>query len=298
MKNSPLLKVGDTVEFIAPASKFNPKYIPTVESLMKNWGLNSKFSCPISPKEWLVAASDEERFNALKSALYNPESKAIWFMWGGYGCSRLIPYLEALSPPKMPKWLMGFSDFTALHLFVNKCWGWPSIHSPAPIQVAKNSVCPVTISLLRELLMGNTPYHLSLTPLNSKGSFSINGSLIGGNLSLILSSLATSWEIETKDKILFIEDYGEAAYRVDRMLQQLKQAGLLKGIKALLIGDFVQKKTLIPDKLTIRLLNEWAKGLDVPVFKIKSGHGIQNYPILLNRGASLTSDPIPQILFE
>jgi muramoyltetrapeptide carboxypeptidase len=283
-----LIYPNDTVEFIAPASKFNPDILPKVSDLMRKWGLKAKISCPMSESELFCTTGEKERFEVLRQALADPEVKAIWVTWGGYGCCHLLPYLDQLPKPPTPKLLMGFSDTTMLHNFVHKKWHWPSLHCSSAHQTALNKISKESIEALKGLIFGE-PYSLALTPMNGHCK-NVTAPVVGGNLSIVASTLGTPWQIETEGRFLFLEETGEAAYRVDRMLHQLLQAGLLNGLSGLIFGEFIQRETQVADRQTIQVLNQWAAKLPIPIFSCKVGHAMDNYPIPLNCDAELCSD--------
>jgi muramoyltetrapeptide carboxypeptidase len=155
-------------------------------------------------------------------AFTNNISKAIWAIRGGYGAAKLIPFLDELSPPKTNKLLLGFSDITALHLFLENKWHHASLHCAVINQLINN---PELLYELKPILFGEEVQIIydQLIPLNDLAKLNeiINATITGGNLSIVQTSIATSWQINTENKIIFLEDVGEEGYRIDRMLNQL-----------------------------------------------------------------------------
>lgn len=273
------LKPGDTIECIAPASKFNPDCLPLIQNLIESWGFKAKISAPFSEEEWLCTHSEKKRFEILQNALLDPSTNAIWGIHGGYGSGQLLPYLDAMTPPPRPKLLLGFSDLTMLHLFVNKKWNWPSLHTPSARGVALEKVSKASIENLRRWLLG-TCDPLEITPLNH-APLPSSATIVGGNLSLVATSLGTPWQIETQNHLLFLEEIGEKAYRIDRMLNQLAQAKLFQNAQGVLLGDFLLRDAK-DDPDIKKLLKKWTEQMECPVFSISAGHGFENLVVPLN----------------
>ncbi|MDF2940553.1 MAG: mccF [Gammaproteobacteria bacterium] len=292
------LQTGDIVEIIAPASKFDPLVLDKIQAFLNQWGLQARFADELMGEDLLFANTDAKRFAGLKKALENPDSKAIWAVRGGYGCARLIPHLDQLKKPSRFKWMMGFSDITALHLYFNQKWQWPTLHCPSANQIAGHLVSEDSIKSTQKLLLGQYhPYTIELEALNelAKTSGEIISTVTGGNLCVLMTSLATNWQIDTQNKILMLEDVNEEPYRIDRMLNQLDQAGLLKGIKALLLGDFTQPDKKRNDSEMQSVLTSWVNRLAVPALSIKVGHSTENLPLPLAVNSCLTLGNSPHI---
>lgn len=275
------LKKNAIIDIIAPARQVTDKSIlEKVNALFANWQLIPRISPNLFGPDLLCANSDEQRFQQLKDAVFSPTSDAIWCLRGGYGCTRLIPSLLTLTAPKKCKLFIGFSDITALHLFLQQKWHWQTVHGPTLNQIT-HSVLPSENSIeLKKIIFGQLPelHYLLSTYQKSTHSFEfIQAPLTGGNLSLIQTSLGTDWQIETQDKILFLEDVNEVAYRIDRMLQQLQQSGILSPIKALLLGDFTFSANPEEEKKIQAVLERFAKEQNFPVLRCPDiGHGKSN----------------------
>lgn len=240
---------------------------------------NPKIPSDLFGPDLLCANSDEERFRQLKAALFNTDSQAIWCLRGGYGCTRLNPYLQKLTAPEKCKLFIGFSDITALHLFLQQKWHWQTLHGPTLNQVTHHLIPSENIIELKKIIFGQLPeLKYFLKPYQKPNSFDlIQAPITGGSLSLVQTSLGTEWQIETNNKILFLEDVNEAAYRIDRMLQQLQQSGTLNHIKALLFGDFTFAIKPEEEKKIQAVLERFAKEQNFPVLQCADiGHGKQN----------------------
>lgn len=280
------LKAGDIVDVVAPSSKCHPSVLEKMRILLQTWELECHIPTDLFGDSLLYANTDVMRFEHLKNALFNPKSKAVWCLLGGFGSTKLIPMLSKMKPPLHSKLFIGFSDITALHIFLQDQWGWSTIHGPSGYQASLNKVSNESINLLKKILFHADPKlkYEQLTPLNKPAEHNtvINAPLIGGNLHLIQASLGTSWQICARNKILFIEEVNERAYRVDRALEHVSQAGILEQIKAILFGDFIDKGEPDGNFLVKDIIYEFASRYSFPVLQIKNvGHGSVNNPILL-----------------
>ncbi|MEN9449762.1 MAG: putative LD-carboxypeptidase [Pseudomonadota bacterium] len=275
------LKKNSVVDIIATASGVADRTIvEKLKSLLESWQLTPRISANLFGPDLLCANSDEKRFQQLKDALFNIDSQAIWCLRGGYGCTRLMPSLLKLIPPEKSKLFIGFSDITGLHLFLQQKWHWQTLHGPTLNQVTHHLIDQENIDELKKVIFGQlteliyllTPYHKATSRLDS-----FQAPITGGSLSLVQTSLGTDWQIETQDKILFLEDVNEAAYRIDRMLQHLQQSGILTHVKAILFGDFTFSAKPEEEKKIQAVLERFAKEQNCPVFRCPDiGHGKRN----------------------
>lgn len=280
----PPLKPNDIIEIIAPSSGFQPDVIDAVKSVADSWGLQARIPDDLFGDDLLCANSDEMRFQHLKNALYSNDSRYIWVLRGGYGATRLLPMLNELDPPLKPKLLMGFSDITALHIFLNQKWGWPALHGCVASQIARQKVSAESGDLLKSILFGDQKedFSYSLKPLNASAQKvqSIQASIAGGNLSLVQSSLGTFWQLDGKDKIILLEDVDEKGYRIDRSLNHLYQAGVFSNAKAVILGDFTGAKEDDGTSLVEPVIDRFASSLSIPALRIAGvGHGFVNLPV-------------------
>ncbi len=287
MQKLPLLKAGDSVEIIAPASRCSDAQLADLKELLLSWQLNPIVPNDIFGDDLLCANTDEMRFQSLKNALTNPETKAIICARGGYGCVRLIPELTKVSPPPTAKLFVGMSDITALNLYLQQEWQWPVLHG-API-IDKFS--PESIATVKSILLGEVEHvEFSGLPLNiaAEKNHIIETSVTGGNLSLVQASIGTKWQLDGNNKIIFLEEVGERGYRVDRMLEHLRQADIFKKAKAILFGDFIGGKEPDGSSLINPVLERFAKHCEIPVVKVEGiGHGYTNFPLPLGTDTQL-----------
>lgn len=297
MTNFKNLKKDDIVEIIAPGYLKNPEDIESARNFLIKIGLKPRIPKDLIGKDLFHSNKDEIRAKHLISAIEAKDSKAIWCLRGGYGAAKLLPFLEKIKKPQKEKLLIGYSDITALHLFVNQKWGWKSLHASTLGEIANNSVGEKSTKELISLLFGKKKSFEfnDLKALNSqaKSGEVITGKIIGGNLALIQTSLGTNWQIIGKNNILFFEDCDEEAYRIDRMLNHCLQAGVFKGVKAVLFGDFVNVKKPEEEKIIKEVIRNFSAKLEIPSFHLKNiGHGKLNYPLPLGSEGVLDSDQL------
>lgn len=292
IKNLPYLQAGDTVDIIAPAARCQPAVLEKVKKMLQAWGLQCHIPKDIFGKDLHCANTEDKRFKQLQAALLSKKSKAIWCLRGGYGATKLIPMLEMIKSPQQAKIFIGFSDITALHIFLQEKWGWATIHGPSARQAAMKEVSMASIKNLKKIIFRetNSLTYGYLKPLNNaaKKNKLIKAPLTGGNLTLIQTSLATAWQINTKDKILLLEEVNERAYRIDRMLAHLDQAGIIRSAKAIILGDFTDGNEPNGKSHIKATLKNFAANCQVPVLQMTGvGHGKTNHPIILGQLAQL-----------
>lgn len=299
------LKPNDRIDIVAPASvcQAHENAIPAVKKILTEWELTPHIPEDIYGPDLLCANSDEKRFSFLKDALLNDQSKAVWCLRGGYGCTRLIPQLLKLPKPKYQKLFIGMSDVTALHIFLQQQWAWPTFHGPSARQIATGTVQADNIAEIKNLIFGNikTLEYKNLQPLNNlaKQTQILTGDITGGNLCLVQASLGTAWQINTKNKILFLEEVNERGYRVDRMLEHLHQAGIFKNITAVILGDFIDGKEPDGSSLIDPVLQRFADTVDFPVLRcLGIGHGNFNRPLPLGINSALMLGPNPNLMIK
>ncbi len=296
------LRPGDVVDIIAPSSRCHPSVLDRMKELIESWGLKCHIPQDLFGENLLYANSDERRLAHLKYALLNPHSKAVWSLLGGFGATKLIPELGKIAPPPFTKSFIGFSDITALHLFLTDHWGWTTIHGPSGYQASLNRISIDSIRLLQDVLC-DQEYLLKydqILPLNKPAlnDSVLRAPLTGGNLHLVQASIGTSWQINTAEKILFLEETNERAYRVDRVLEHLKQANILDRVKAVLFGDFIDKGEPDGRFLVHEVLQHFAQQCAFPVLQIKHiGHGAMNNPLLLGSRAELKTGDFCSLTF-
>ena len=284
------LKSGDTISIIAPSgvlTNFDDK-IAQAKNLFESWGLKVVLGEHIYDKNGHFAGTDKNREKDFQKALDNKNIKAIWCARGGYGAVRIIDNLNFDIYLKNPKWIIGFSDITVIHNKLN-LFNSESIHAMMITGFDNIDQNNDSLSKLKNVLFGaNLSYSIAPNKNNKVGKS--EGTIVGGNLTLIQSTIGSKTELKVKDKILFIEEIGEYAYHIDRMLYSLKRAGYFENCKGLIVGQISDVKENTTDfgrsidELILDILEEY----NFPVlFNFPAGHEETNYPIILGRKITL-----------
>ena len=236
----PILKAGDRVGIVAPARKIFKDQLDASMHTLASWGLQPRLAQNIfSTSHSYLAGTDAERRADFQEMIDDPEVKAIFCARGGYGSTRIVDDLNFSKLKSNPKWIIGFSDITALHLRLITM-GCASIHGTMPIFFSKDESASSIESLQKILFSSSCEIQCTPNAANRIGHGS--GEVIGGNLSLILDALKTSSEPDTNYKILVVEEVDEYFYKLDRMFTQLRRIGKLKNLAGLLIGHMTDIK--------------------------------------------------------
>lgn len=273
------------IRVVAPASGCDHRLFKTLSELNQLIpihippGLLSK-STPFH------ANSDNARLSDLIDALEDPNHNILWTLRGGYGSSRLIEGLSKIKKPKKEKIFIGFSDITALHLFLSQQWNWNTIHAYGITGLLNPELDPDNFIRLADILTQRVSHTQidHLHPLNDLAKKTpITGELTGGNSTLIQTSIGTTWQLEAKERIVFLEDVNEKAYKVDRVLNHFRQTHLLHKAKAIVFGDFYDK-----DTDTNVALERFANETSIPMYKTNQfGHGKLNHPLIYRSRAQI-----------
>lgn len=282
----PALQPGDLVYLCAPAKAIEESYILAAEKWLIHIGLRSIRSKNLTGRHHYFSGSVHERLADLQEGIDHPEVKAIWCARGGYGSVQLVDNLQWASFIREPKWLIGFSDICVLHHKIQSV-GIQSMHATMALNIEKNSAASKT--RLKELLFGEkTPFAIAPHRQNKFGKAS--GVLIGGNLSIIYSMLATPERYDFNGAILFIEDLAEHLYHIDRMLYALRKNGALAQISGLIIGGLTDlEDTDIPfGKSVVQLILAHFDYRKIPIcFDFPAGHIDDNQALLLGAKVEL-----------
>ena len=285
------LKSGDTISIVAPSGVLNDfeNKIKLAIEIFEGWGLNVKLGEHIYNKNGHFAGTDKQRASDFQIALDNKNIKAIWCARGGYGTVRIIDDLSFKTYLKNPKWIIGFSDITVIHNKLN-ILNSESIHAIMPSGIENLEPGNKSIIKLKNILFGkDLSYTINSNKNNKKGN--TQGILVGGNLTLIQTLIGSNTQLETDNKILFIEDVGEYAYHIDRMLHSLKRSGYFEKCSGLIVGQISDvKKNSTDFGMTINeLILDLLKEYDFPIlFNFPAGHEKLNYPMILGRKVRLS----------
>lgn len=284
----PSLTKGATIGLISPAGKVNPDILPAITAALEKQGFTTITAPNALTSHFQFAATDELRLADLQWMMDNDAIDAILCLRGGYGTVRILDQIDQTRFKQNPKWLIGFSDITALHaLFQNKL-NTVSIHGPMAKHIIDAEPGRADIEALWQMLRGDKMiYENAPNELNRLGR--VTGRLIGGNLSLLYALRGTPYDIDPDGAILFIEDVSEYLYHLDRMMQNLKLSGLLKRLSGVIVGQFTDMKDNESPfgQSTYDIIAEALRDCTCPVvFNFPAGHCEPNYPLPL--GASVT----------
>lgn len=281
----PYLKAGDTVAIIATARKISREELEPALQLLQQHGLKVELGQHLFAVDRQFAGTDEQRRADLQWALDHPEIKAIIIARGGYGTVRLINGIDFSGFKQQPKWLVGYSDVTVLHNTIHQL-GIASLHATMPINFLKNQ--EATQSLIDCLF--DKPWSLQINGHVLNRSGSCGGTLVGGNLSLLFALSGTKFDLDTTDKILFIEDLDEYLYHIDRMMMQLKLSGKLSCLKGLVVGGMTEMKDNVTPfgKNAEEIILEAVQEYNYPVcFNFPAGHIDRNLALYLGKECKL-----------
>jgi muramoyltetrapeptide carboxypeptidase len=281
-KTPPYLKKGDTIAITCPAGYMPREKAQTCIETIQQWGFEVMVGKTLGSKSKnYFSGNDETRLNELQAMLDDEGIKAILCGRGGYGISRIIDQIDFTRFKKNPKWIIGFSDITLLHAHINRNFKIATLHAPMAAAFNNGENKNEFIDSLHKALVGKkAKYACKADPFNKLGE--AKGELIGGNLTLITHLIGTKSDINTKNKILFIEDIGELIYSTDRMLHQLKRSGKLTNLSGLIVGGFTDvKDTERPfGKKVKELIKDILQDYDYPVcFDFPVGHKKENYAL-------------------
>ena len=284
------LKKGDKIAILCPASYINKDVdLSPAYDILRSWGLQPVIYDSVSAQHHQFAGTDELRAADLQHAIDDPEIKAIIAGRGGYGCVRILDKVNFNNFKKSPKWLVGFSDITALHAHIYSSYQIPTIHG----QMVKSFLDASEESLLtlKNALFGNSIDLTYEQSIYNNRSGECKGILVGGNLSILHSVIASPSDFDYDGKILFIEDVSESHYNIDRMLWTLKRAGKLNNLKGLIVGGFTELNDSNPpfgqrfEDIIMDKVNEY----DYPVaFHYPAGHIDDNRALVFGKKVQLS----------
>jgi muramoyltetrapeptide carboxypeptidase len=287
----PYLKAGDTVAIVAPSGilKNREREVQQAVDLLKSWGFHAIVGKHVFSKSDHFAGTDAERCEDLQKAMDDPKVSGIWCARGGYGTVRILDKLDYTKFKQNPKWIIGYSDITALHNQVHN-EGFQSLHALMCVSLTKDlSEVKNSIDTFKAALFGN-PEDYTLEGSNYNRIGETSGQLVGGNLTMLHTMLGSKESIDTSGKILFIEEIGEYKYHIDRMLQSMKRAGYFDNLKGLVVGDMskMRKNTTLWGTSVEQLILDALKDYDFPIaFNMPAGHEKDNRALVLGKTVEL-----------
>ena len=287
----PYLKAGDTVAIVAPSGILKEKEgeVQKAIELLKSWDLVAVVGDHVFNQANHFAGTDNERCEDFQKAMDDPKISAIWCARGGYGAVRILDKLNFTKFKQHPKWLIGYSDITALHnQFHNE--GFETIHAMMCTSLSDElPEIEETIETFKKAIFGNQlTYTLEGTDYNRVGQ--VTAPLVGGNLTMLHTMLGSKTSIDTSGTILFIEEIGEYKYHIDRMLQSLKRAGYFDNCKGVIVGDMTKLRvnTTLWGTSIEQLVLDALSDYDFPIaFNMHAGHEKDNRAMILGRTVEL-----------
>lgn len=299
---------NEYIDIVAPSGAVGAAELTAIDVMLQQLNLRPRIPTNILGAHPFSAQTDAVRFTLLQDALTAQDSTIVWCVRGGHGVSRIMPELIRLPKPEKQKILIGFSDISSLHLWLNQAWHWPSIHGPGARQAAFSAAAAEDIAALYQLCFeGLAAYKISgLVPLNqaAENLTQVSGVTAGGCISVLQTSIGTPWQLDGRNKILFLEDVNEQPYRIDRALVHLANAGILNEVQAIVLGDFgegPEEARTIDWVLKESIPNYLAQyHLTAPLFRLRGfGHGAQNKPLPFGVEATLTMQgSLGQLVFS
>ncbi len=277
----PYLKKGDTIGIICPAGFMPLEKAQTCINTLHQWGYKVKLGKTLGSQFGYFSGTDEERLNDLQHMLDDDAVQAILCGRGGYGIGRIIDAIDFKRFRKKPKWIIGYSDVTVLHTHLFTKLKTASLHAPMAGAFNNGGSENEFVQSLRKAIAGKpSSYSCPSHVMNRNGN--TIGELVGGNLTLIAHLIGSVSDINTKNKILFLEDVGEYLYNLDRMFMQLKRAEKLANLAGLVIGGFTEMKdTTVPfGQQVYEIIRDKIKEYDYPVcFGFSVSHTEKNYAL-------------------
>ena len=294
MIEAPPLFPGARVALTAPASAVPEEKLQPAVDFVRALDLEPVLypSCYFASRHGYLAADDAQRSREINEAFADDTIDGVWCIRGGYGAHRLLPLLDFDVIRAHPKRFFGYSDVTALHTAFNQACGFVTYHTIMPS--TELDADEFTMTQLKRALFGSLAGPLdNPRPLTALVPGRASGTLCGGNLSLLAASLGTPWEIDTRGKLLFLEDIGEKTYRVDSMLTQLRNAGKFRDCAGVILGAWTDCPPEDPEK-TLELSEIFAE-LIAPagkpaVMDLACGHVLPTLSLPLGARAELDAD--------
>lgn len=276
----PYLQKGDKVVIVSPSSKIDKHFLKGAKKRLESWGLKVAVGKHAGGSSGRFAGTIRQRLKDLQDAMDDPKMKAIFCSRGGYGAVHLIDKIDFTAFYEHPKWLLGFSDITALHYLFQK-HGYASLHSLMARHLTVEPEYEACTLHLKEILFGNLPaYTCEKHKLNRQGN--AEGILRGGNLAVAYGLRGTPYDIPAEGTVLFIEDVSERPHAVERMMYNLKLGGVLEKLSGLIVGQFTEyEEDCSLGKELYAALADLVKEYDYPVcFNFPVGHVTHNLPLI------------------
>ena len=289
------LQEGDLIAIVSPAGAVKPELVENAAEVLRAQGWRVRIY-PHALGKWnTFSAPAADRLADLKAAILDPEVKAILCSRGGYGAVHLLDQLDTLPLRDNPKWIIGYSDISALHALMHR-HNIASIHAPMAKHLSEFEGNDDDARALFDILRHRPfTYEIPSNPLSRPGT--AEAPLTGGNLAVIADLIATPFNTILPDTILFIEDIAEPVYKTERILYQLRLSGMLGAIKGLIVGAFTDYTPGVDDRTMEEMIAEMVKDYSYPVaFGVPVGHIDHNLPLAVSLPTRLTVTPTQTVI--
>lgn len=275
------------IKLISPSGTVHTDYLDWASEVLTQWGFKVSEGQYARAVHGRYAGSENQRIQDLQDAIKDDSLTAILCSRGGYGLAQIIDKIDFTPLLRYPKLIIGFSDITILHAALSRM-NIPSVHGVMAKQLAEFDIEDDSLLTLRDILNGQLPhYHVEPDTLNRYGQ--ARGKLIGGNFSVLMGLRNTPFEPDYQNNILFIEDIGEEAYRIDRMMQNLRLGNVFEKISGLIVGHF----TNCPEdpsmhKTVKEIILDAVADYEFPVCAhFPAGHEHPNFSLVMNKEMDL-----------
>ncbi len=281
------LNPGDKIAICSPAGIIKPQYVHGAVRILQELGWDAQVGDHAFARFGTYAGTDNERYSDLEKAILDPQIKAIMCSRGGYGVVHLLEKLDSLPLRENAKWIIGFSDISALHALMSK-HGIVSIHGHMTSHLSNtNGEDDDSIALFKMLRGEPVNYEFKPHELNRTGS--ATGTLLGGNLSVIADLIGTPFNIIKPDTILFLEDVSEPVYKIERIMYQLRLSGVMERLKGLIVGKFTEYSPDADNASMEEMIHHIIEPFNFPVaFGAPIGHVNHNIPLKVSAQATLS----------
>lgn len=278
---------GAKIAIVSPSSIIKPQNVYNALPVLRDRGWEPVVSPHAFDRHGSFAGTADNRYSDLAEALTDPVVGAILCSRGGYGAVHLLERLARLPLEDTPKWLIGFSDISALHALLTSR-GIASIHAPMAKALADHGGDNADNRALLDFLAGEgLEYSLDPSPMNRSGD--ATGLLVGGNLSVISDLVGTPFDVIKPRRILFIEDVNEPIYKIERMLYQLRLSGVLADLAGLIVGKFSGCAPDADFASVNNIVADLTRDYSYPVaYDIPVGHVTHNIPLVCGAACSLS----------
>ena len=289
MKHPKYLEQGDEVRIIASARKIKEAEVEYSRKVFESWGLKVTYGQHLFATDHQFAGTETQRAEDLQNALDDERLSAIIFARGGYGSVQILDRLDWSAFEKHPKWIIGYSDITVFHAYLNRQLSIESIHAAMPVNIKEDQsgLSEFALKSIQRALFGEQiSYRFNASKLNQFFNGDIEGELIGGNLSILYSLSGSNAQVKGEGKIIFMEDLDEYLYHIDRMLMNLIRSGLFEGCKGVLVGGMseMNDNTIPYGQTAQEIIAHRLRDLKIPLlFDFPAGHIKDNRSLIMGR---------------